>query len=511
VASGDELVIANLALGPERDSKGKPKWRSDLAKDNNVEVRGWESMAAGLTFDLQGPDAQSVAIPPAPSLTSSEFIAEAAEVYLMALNRDVPFSSWSGSADIQFAIDQLNNLVWFSKPAQVGDTPEEIRRRRGPVNIGNLFRGITPGSDVGPLLSQFLIAGSSQLGSRQLQTVNDDDEENGIVRYGSITIDQRVRIATEDKDYLIDMDEFLDAQDGADFRNMETYEPGKKRIKNMRDLATWVHYDALYEAYLNACLILLANGVPKDPNLPFQAKDKFDKHQNFVNFGDPHILSLVTEVATRALKAVRFQKYNVHRRLRPEALGGLINAHKNAKLEGREAPFPEIEELVQKLDDILCKVEEHNDKQVEKHKKCKKHKNKHSFLLPMAFPEGSPMHPSYGAGHAVVAGACVTILKAFFDTNHVLEKVFEVDDVKVELKELTGTSLSLTVGGELNKLAENIAIARNMAGVHWFTDSFESLLLGEEIAIGILEEQKLTYGENFAWSLDKFDGTTIRI
>ena len=25
------------------------------------------------------------------------------------------------------------------------------------------------------------------------------------------------------------------------------------------------------------------------------------------------------------------------------------------------------------------------------------------------------MHPSYGAGHATVAGACVTILKAYFD------------------------------------------------------------------------------------------------
>ena len=35
-------------------------------------------------------------------------------------------------------------------------------------------------------------------------------------------------------------------------------------------------------------------------------------------------------------------------------------------------------------------------------------------LLPMAFPEGSPTHPAYGAGHATVAGACVTILKAWF-------------------------------------------------------------------------------------------------
>ena len=32
-----------------------------------------------------------------------------------------------------------------------------------------------------------------------------------------------------------------------------------------RDLATYVHFDALYEAYLNACMILLAMGTPSDP------------------------------------------------------------------------------------------------------------------------------------------------------------------------------------------------------------------------------------------------------
>ena len=40
-----------------------------------------------------------------------------------------------------------------------------------------------------------------------------------------------------------------------------------------------------------------------------------------------------------------------------------------------------------------------------------------TYLMPMAFPEGSPTHPSYTAGHATVAGACVTILKALFDEN----------------------------------------------------------------------------------------------
>ena len=32
-----------------------------------------------------------------------------------------------------------------------------------------------------------------------------------------------------------------------------------------------------------------------------------------------------------------------------------------------------------------------------------------SYLLPQAYPEGSLRHPAYGAGHAIVAGVCVTI------------------------------------------------------------------------------------------------------
>jgi hypothetical protein len=50
-----------------------------------------------------------------------------------------------------------------------------------------------------------------------------------------------------------------------------------------------------------------------------------------------------------------------------------------------------------------------------------------------------------------------------------------------------------------------------MAGVHWRTDYTESVKLGEAIAIGILQEQKLTYNEDACFSLTKFDGTAITI
>ena len=149
------------------------------------------------------------------------------------------------------------------------------------------------------------------------------------------------------------------------------------------------------------------------------------------------------------------------------------------------------------------------------------------------------MHPAYGAGHATVAGACVTILKAFFDTNAVLAKsngkiafkrvdhhdqavLFRAPDVKdsytsedscerAKLIECESDKF-LTLEGELNKLAANISIGRDMAGVHYFSDYYDSLRMGEEIALGILEEQALTYSTDpFVLSVPTFDGDIVRI
>ncbi|MGB5758891.1 MAG: hypothetical protein WBM50_18405 [Acidimicrobiales bacterium] len=69
----------------------------------------------------------------------------------------------------------------------------------------------------------------------------------------------------------------------------------------------------------------------------------------------------------------------------------------------------------------------------------------------------------------------------------------------------------LTVEGELNKLAANVAIGRDWAGVHYYSDSTESLRMGERIAIGILEEQKLMFQEEFHMTFTSFDGIPMSI
>jgi hypothetical protein len=68
----------------------------------------------------------------------------------------------------------------------------------------------------------------------------------------------------------------------------------------------------------------------------------------------------------------------------------------------------------------------------------------------------------------------------------------------------------VTINGEVNKLASNIAFARNFAGVHWRTDASDGLKLGETVALSILSDQRECYGEDFAgFEITKFDGSVI--
>jgi hypothetical protein len=84
----------------------------------------------------------------------------------------------------------------------------------------------------------------------------------------------------------------------------------------------------------------------------------------------------------------------------------------------------------------------------------------------------------------------------------------EVDDSSdgTKLKVCSGT---LTVGNELNKLASNIAIGRNAAGIHYKSDMTQGILLGEQVAIDLLKEQAQTFNEKFSFTFTSFTGKKI--
>jgi hypothetical protein len=235
-----------------------------------------------------------------------------------------------------------------------------------------------------------------------------------------------------------------------------------------------------------AFLVMSSLNLPLDANNPYRTSQT---QIGFGTFGGPHIATVLCEAATRALHATWYQKWFAHRRLRPEAFAGAIEAklRHGANFEIHQSILDDVN-TSGKLGDFFAG----------------------DALLPLAFPEGSPTHPSYTAGHATVAGACVTILKAFFDESAIIPNPKMPADDGFSLQAYTGPSL--TVGGELNKIATNVGIARNIAGVHWRSDLTQSHLLGERIAIQLLKEHNTTFNEIFkGMNLTKFDGTTIQV
>ena len=71
---------------------------------------------------------------------------------------------------------------------------------------------------------------------------------------------------------------------------------------------------------------------------------------------------------------------------------------------------------------------------------------------------------------------------------------------------------SLTLGNEIDKLASNIALGRDSAGVHYRSDSIRGLIVGEQQALGLLRDYNRTYNERFdGFIVRKFNGDKIKI
>ena len=409
----------------------------------------------GLAFDLEGTDSHQLAIPPAPELASARRAGEAVEVYWHAILRDVPFSQYSTNPVAAQAIADLNNLsdLW----------PTTL----GKVTPANLFRGETAGDLIGPYISQFLYLP---------------------LQYGAAQVIQQFKtdlpLGAGGKDYMVDFPSWLAVQNGQGPFAAPLSDPTRRYIRDGRDIGAYVHVDVLFEAYFNACIWLVDNDAPYNSGNPYNTS----KNQTgFGTFGTPHIKSLVAEVATRALKAVWYEKWFVHRCLRPEAFGGLVH---NTLANIKKYPLhPDV--LNSKAMPIVFS-------------------RNGTYLLPHGFPEGCPQHPSYGQGHATVAGACATIVKAYFDETYQIPAPVMPTDDGLSLVPYVGPAL--TLGNEMNKLAANIAIGRDHAGVHFRSDYREGLKLGEQLAISILRDQKPCYNENFAgFTFTKFDGVKITV
>lgn len=464
--------------------------------------RKLENPQAGYAFDLEGADSHALGQPPPPKFASADEAADILENYWMALARDLPFTAYEGDPLLDAAYQDLRRFTFYTTPSSFYAVPGGIKRE-------NLFRGYSRGDLIGPYVSQFLLQD---------------------VPYGAQNISARIRTVLPNIDYLTTFREWLDVQNGCD-ANQTGCDRVRRYIRNGRDLGQYVHVDLTFNAFLNAAMILLSGrdplrrcealpglGVPfaeglPDVNASAPAEEEFPMKSKtqigFSTFGPTHLTGLLLEVMTRALKAVWYEKWQVHRRLRPEEFGG--RAHRQKLHPGTYPITPALFASPVFQQNGQHSVFQHNARQ-NCNRRMKPGEPSGTYLLPIAFAEGSPIHPSYGAGHATVAGACATILKAFFPEDQCLTSPVVPNRAGTALVAYTGADRDqITVGGEINKLASNISLGRNFAGMHWRSDHTESLRLGERVAISLLFDQRKTFNEDYFFEFTRLNGQPVRI
>ncbi|MDQ6677280.1 MAG: vanadium-dependent haloperoxidase, partial [Acidobacteriota bacterium] len=499
--SGKQNDFNKVPLGCTVACKNLPD--PDETCECPVNSRKLENPQGSYTFDLEGADSHSLQIPPAPAFKSATEVSDILENYWMALARDIPFIEFPPHTPANplfaAAMADLNSRPFYS----AGD-PEFYPT---PLTPTNLFRGFTPGDQVGPYVSQFLLQD---------------------VPYGSQLIAASIRTLLPGVDFMTTFTEWLNVQRGCDFAQSNC-DPVPRLIRSPRDLGQYVHVDFTFNAFLNAALILFSGrpparrceagqgfGTPLAERIPYvnpmappeeDSSSKAPKEIGMQTFGFQHITSLLLEVMNRALKAVWYQKWLVHRRLRPEAFGGRLDRKIRAGAAYGIDPSYSTSPIFQETGPFS--IFRFNRRQ-NANKRSDMDHDKGTYLLPMEFAEGSPLHPSYGAGHATVAGACATVLKAFFPEDQVIGAPFVSNASGTALLPYSGPD-TLRVGGELEKLASNISLGRNFAGTHWRSDHTVSLRLGEKIAISMLYDQCRLYNESYQFKFRRFSGTPVQI
>ena len=460
---------------------------------------------ASLYTPMEGVDLSCIVSNTPPAVASDALAAEMVELYCKELTRDAPFVDWGSDSDITTVLDnshinKANVLANINAPLD-----------GGVVTLETLFRGQLPAAKEGPYISQLLYYD---------------------IPYGGMSLRQKylapkarsvMNPTTGDpSEFGVKKSAMINIQDGKedDYFNISAgrFESNDRFIYSGRVLGEMVHGDKLFQHYYNAVQILAGVGCPLDAGLPAPSND--DKFTSIG--GEVDIYHHVANVSGLVLKHAWFHKWQVHRRLRPEATSILLQNQKDS--------VPGYTYLSSVLTDnqIIEDIKTmHNDN----------YSVANSYLLSSVFPEGSPCHPAYPAGHATVAGACATVIKAFFDgtTKWVdLPKVASGDvrannEAKsasylvaqansdgTDLINYTGSTANMTVNSEVNKLASNISLGRNWANVHYRSDGDWGMLIGEEVAINYLKEVLSSYnqthnGNTVSLTLEKFDGTTITI
>ena len=219
---------------------------------------------------------------------------------------------------------------------------------------------------------------------------------------GALPIIQRY-VTNMAEDFVTSEADFLAVQNG-NVPGSLTPAPDQLYLHDGRGLAAYTHVDVLDQAYFVANLVLDA----------ISGTDK-----SVLNPGHPDA-SGQPAAKTQGLRQLRRSGHCGHARRgrRRGAEGGLVS-----EVVGAPPPSPGIGRRHRPPGADWTR--RHHPGQTERYRgeleSGQGQLDRYgTYLLSQAFPEGSPLHPAYPTGHGTVAGACITVLKFFYNGDFIL-------------------------------------------------------------------------------------------
>ncbi len=393
-------------------------------------------------LNFMGPAPSTIPVPPCPSISSADAAAEMVECYCHALARDVPFVDYDTSPTIANCVNYLNATNFAG---------------HFPVTSANIFRGVGVGDLNGPYLSQFFWL-------------------NAPYWPNSISAQTTFPTPTSLNNRMITEANYINSQNGIHVEPALSLDSARYPYV-ARDLAYCVWQDWPGQLFELAARKAIALGAPYTPKSPYlNNPGRYANQCTFVLWTINDMLAVLYNASQVAMSGAWYTKWAINRRIRPEAFANEVEQWRLSGQTQNPANIHNDLLMNQCLTDVATNLTVGN------------------YYLPQAYPEGSPAHPSYPSGHATFSGLGITIVKAFLDENFVFPAMQTVQtDNTGALIPYVGPDLLL--GEELNKLASNVGIGRDWAGVHYRSDCYQGIILGEQIGIQVLQDFVNHYAE----------------
>jgi len=547
----DPTTYRNFVLGMEN---------KDYTLIDNVCALNKKLVDPYCIFDTElfGLFKSSYPIPPPPDPTSPEAGANLVELYAMSLLRDIDIRGFQDPRQGAVGITTssfVNGIISALNEPNIKNYMGAPLDASGNITLANMFRGNTVGDGIGPYISQFLIynvpAGS--LFYRQLYRSYSNEHLEYL--YGNkfyppntdTTTDPNYKVTypidmfdttsifkytysnspwVYYNDYMRTTSDFVKVWNGGnntiltgsdyypstggDPTTNPRYSTPVRYISTLRDGAFYVLRDPVWQPFFTAASILLGCPLYDFSSPVITSETKFGVPigfhvdgrvgQKFVSLGQVDLFALLTAAAKNAMDACWLWKWSLMY-LRPEEMAYQVNIKKKT---GFGIDFSSNLMNSSILQDVSG---------------C----NNGDFLLPQAYINGSPNHPSYPSGHATYAGAMSTIIKAWFNCDSSMN-AYVTDSIRNDISYGGDTeepvqtkyykdipNAFLKIEHEIDKLASNCAILRNVAGVHYRFDASAGLYLGEQVAIKTLEDWVQNYRNNITFRFRLRNGQVYEI